>query len=1002
MRNLKRALSLALASVMLMGMMVVGSSAAGFPDVSNKDNTEAISVLNAVGVMLGDEDTGNFRPEDNVTRNEMAVILAKLILGSDADKYVGTCPFTDVPTWAQKYVAACYDNKIVAGRTESVYDGSAVVTAQEAAAMVLRVLGYEKLESTGTNWAQPVVAKANEIRLFKDVGSSATAPLNRNQVAQLSLNALKADVVVSDVEKDIVVEGVVTIPGKVIYNKVEISGEGANNYAGAGDAGLGYQQLCEKLYGTDLKLTDGAPDAMGRPGIQWSYKNDSIGTYASEADRVIVVDKAQTLAKELEDANKNWKMSWGEDETTDVRLNGGKYAGGVQVGDVVEVYMDSDTANAVGTVAITRYSMDEVTGAIATKGSGDDLQIRIPGFIGYTDADKVNGDYDALEKDDIIYYYKDNDDVYTFFKAESFEGTPTGARGSNPRKLVIDGDQYTENALYTFNEDYNAEYTFYTDANGYLIAAKEIEETSSDYVVIQEIKYAQGTGGITGSAAVEARLVRMDGTVEVIEVASVKIGSTLYSEAEQSNKLVTAAQGTTPAAVNTTVSAKANKAFFTYSINSDDEYELTEVTSSDEDISHADTLGNGNNIEQGKASIASVTNVALNRNTVFVVATENGGKEFKVYTGINEVPDITLDSTNGNGAYVAEGGVATHVYVNAYASSSVSGDYVFIIDADKTGTGSYKDGNATKYYNTYKAVVGGEYKEVEVVATNKSGALGPDVNSLAVGLFTPTYDSNDRITKLAAKSEDVAAIGYKLDAGTLLAGSKAYTCADDALVFIMDEDGNVTEGAAADLDEDANDNIYVVKTNTTDSIVDFLVIVENPGETTEEAAEEAVADIVGSIEWNVQGEHQGDEDAPYEPTGTFAVDGNTITASGYDTTNMTQGLNDTPRFLAALYKDGTGVTEIKYNGTTYTWNSDKGPASKWYNGDSSLVGAIVTDMQKKLGVTTDEDGAWVVPNTGIEAQDVVIKLTMNGVAYDYIIKVPEFPATPQQGGGDGN
>ena len=38
--------------------------------------------------------------------------------------YVGSCPFTDVPTWAQKYVTACYDNKIVGGRTESGYDGS--------------------------------------------------------------------------------------------------------------------------------------------------------------------------------------------------------------------------------------------------------------------------------------------------------------------------------------------------------------------------------------------------------------------------------------------------------------------------------------------------------------------------------------------------------------------------------------------------------------------------------------------------------------------------------------------------------------------------------------------------------------------------------------------------------------------------------------------------------------------------------------------------------------
>ena len=163
MRNLKRALSLALASVMLVGMMVVGSSAASFPDVSAKDNTEAISVLNAVGVMLGDEDTGNFRPEDNVTRNEMAVILAKLILGSDADKYVGNCPFTDVPTWAQKYVTACYDNKIVAGRTESTYDGNATVTAQEAAAMVLRTCSLIRAKVSALRSCSTLQASAEAV-----------------------------------------------------------------------------------------------------------------------------------------------------------------------------------------------------------------------------------------------------------------------------------------------------------------------------------------------------------------------------------------------------------------------------------------------------------------------------------------------------------------------------------------------------------------------------------------------------------------------------------------------------------------------------------------------------------------------------------------------------------------------------------------------------------------------------------------------------------------------
>ena len=77
MRNLKRALSLALASIMVMGLMVVGTGAS-YVDVSSEQNQEAIEVLQAVGVMVGD-DEGNFNPDKNVTRNEMAVVMSNLL-----------------------------------------------------------------------------------------------------------------------------------------------------------------------------------------------------------------------------------------------------------------------------------------------------------------------------------------------------------------------------------------------------------------------------------------------------------------------------------------------------------------------------------------------------------------------------------------------------------------------------------------------------------------------------------------------------------------------------------------------------------------------------------------------------------------------------------------------------------------------------------------------------------------------------------------------------------
>ena len=55
--------------------------------------------------MTGDEN-GNFNPNAKVTRNEMAVVMSNL-LDYRVANYKGTSPFTDVPAWAEPYVAAC-------------------------------------------------------------------------------------------------------------------------------------------------------------------------------------------------------------------------------------------------------------------------------------------------------------------------------------------------------------------------------------------------------------------------------------------------------------------------------------------------------------------------------------------------------------------------------------------------------------------------------------------------------------------------------------------------------------------------------------------------------------------------------------------------------------------------------------------------------------------------------------------------------------------------------
>ena len=287
MRNLKRALSLALASVMLLGMMVVGAGAVSYPDVDDNDNVEAIDVLNAVEVMIGRQ--GNFEPDEAVNRHEMAVIMAKLVLGvKTADNYVGTHPFTDVVPWADKYVAACYENGLVSGTSATTFGGGQPLTAVQAAAMMLRALGYKDLSKGASDWRAPVTATANQIRLFNGVASVPSEQLNRNQVAQLALNTLKSSVV--DLKDNTISwsgnDGQIIMTGGsreyIVRSSSESYARAINNTEVAGTSASsvsGYTvELGEHLYNGKLHLTNDV-DAFGRPSRVWEYDGKDVGTY---------------------------------------------------------------------------------------------------------------------------------------------------------------------------------------------------------------------------------------------------------------------------------------------------------------------------------------------------------------------------------------------------------------------------------------------------------------------------------------------------------------------------------------------------------------------------------------------------------------------------------------------------------------------------------------------------------------------------------------------------
>ena len=197
MKNLKKVLALVLAFACAFTMF----AGATFTDSADiKVENEVVDTLIELGVINGYTD-GSFKPNDTVTRAEMAKMIYVLRTGnSDASAYNNDkTTFTDVNGhWAAGYIKYCQSLGIIAGVSATQFKPDANVTAQEAAKMLLVTLGYDanKAGLVGINWASKTNALADENGLLDDVNTSFTGPCPRQYAAQLIYNAIDTPTVV--------------------------------------------------------------------------------------------------------------------------------------------------------------------------------------------------------------------------------------------------------------------------------------------------------------------------------------------------------------------------------------------------------------------------------------------------------------------------------------------------------------------------------------------------------------------------------------------------------------------------------------------------------------------------------------------------------------------------------------------------------------------------------------------------------------------------------------
>ena len=768
MKNLKKVLALVLVVATLMGFATIAS--AKFTDSSSIEQTEAVEVMTLINVINGYTD-GSFRPDANVTRAQMAKMVAYIVAGGEdvGDLYAGANTFPDSRGhWAEGYIAYANKTGIITGTTTGLFNPDGSVTGTQAAKMMLCALGYDAdIEKyVGSNWDVNVLSDAREAGLLKGLtGVAMNMPLSRENAAKLMFNALEADVVrYTDRGTEITLpDGSSFIMGA--SDPIVATDIDNVDYDSSNTTTL---QLCEKYFPDLEKDTQtSADEAFNRPSHDWTYKKSSVGPYANEAE---VVYTAKTDADDVEKDLKNCTLTATTTKgfgTAPVALaNKAAIAAQTKNGTIVEVYVNS--ADQITDVIVIQPQAGTVTltKVTATSSRGAYTQYTVGGVSGkifstVVDEDKdtdtviLNGD---IANKDFVTYYQDKDNNLYLFPTTEIGGVLSAVKSNG--QLTIDGTNYKVSSAatettYTASKD---EQTFAVDNYGYILKTIDSANETRYAMILDDASY-----------------------IEIVDNKGTNVKAVLLATTD--GKVVTAK-------VDDAETDVTPGLIVSYTVNSKGVYALTDIsTAPAANVFAIDGIENGKSQMDKVGSGTAYASTA----TMFVFADFNsdGDPEGTVttYTGYNNVPSYDgLAKTFAVDTNTNADGIMDVVFVYDDATAMADDEYVYV-------------------KGTYSTTVDGVAYDVIIKGEESTIVLDAPDASLVKDLYSKVTVTSGNVTTATPATGAYGAV--KNNGGVLSAGASNSSLSakgnvkDDAPVYYINLSDNTSGGVgtAADLSD---------------------------------------------------------------------------------------------------------------------------------------------------------------------------------------------------------
>lgn len=658
MRNLKRVLGLVMAVAMLMSLMTFGAGAT-FADQNKIKNDTAVNMNVALGIINGKEDN-KFDPEGNVTRAEMAKMIC-VALNGGKEPTLGTKinpSFNDIKGhWAEAYIEYCSAMGIVAGMGDGSFNPNGNVTATQAAKMMLVALGYDADTEgfNGTTWAVKINVVASQNDLYKDLAIDPNASLIRDDAAQLIWNGLNAKMV------------------KYVYSLTSVDGV-LQNIKIAEEYSDNRTMLSNKYNQKDFEgtLTNFSYNSTKE---EWTYTVDGTTTETFTTD----VDFTALYGQ-------NVKVVYKVDSNNNVDSVFGIYAEDSAVlfsGIVNDLTIKTDglkidgttydlDSNATASTNVYNFAYNTLFAPAAVVNTADELGVDLSGTGGTDYSYQLPYTFEAIDTD--------GDGDVNFVMVYPFTVEKVSYVGSKNINTNGVGSPYTIEDCDVFKNIAKDDYTKVTAAGNTatnttvlaevddMVAGEVNSRTGSKYFV-DGIKYYL-TGSVTmsvGDTVKDAAVVNgfifdadTSGTTDVDDYAVIISAAAASGVTSDQVKLMFADGTKKVVDADKDYSLTVGK-LVTYDINSDDEYELTEVT---------------------------------------YVATGSG------YDKASNTGNITGTSTSNEVKYINDWNVDKDAVIFVYNSNDSSYEVISgstLMDTDKTNlslNGAFANDNADSGYNT--------------------------------------------------------------------------------------------------------------------------------------------------------------------------------------------------------------------------------------------------------------------------------------------------------------